>query len=108
MDEVKLSRLAPGLPVSDVAGAKIGTLAHVHQRVSEEGTVGTESATATTAVDDKIVEVKTGPLGLGKHMYIPTQAIETVTDDQVVLNCSREEVEQSDWSNRPPNLRQVT
>ena len=100
-EEVKLGRLVPGLPVCDVQGTKIGTLAHVHQQQAED-------ATATPAVEDKVIEVKTGPLGLGKHMYIPTQAIETVTDDHVILNRPREEVDASDWTTRPANLRQLT
>src|SRR3954451_4529838 len=58
MDEVKLARLVPGLQVCDVQGTNIGTLSHVHQ-------FATDDATPTPAVADKVIEVKTGPLGLG-------------------------------------------
>ena len=101
MDEVKLARLVPGLQVCDVQGTKIGTLSHVHQ-------FATDDATPTPAFADKVIEVKTGLLGLGKHLYIPTQAIEMVTDDNIVLNRPRAEVEAADWTTKPEQLRQVS
>ena len=64
MNEVKLARLVPGLQVCDVPGTKIGTLSHVHHLAPDD-------ATPTPAMADKVMEVKTGPLGLGKHLYIP-------------------------------------
>jgi len=59
MNEVKLARLVPGLQVCDVQGTKIGTLSHLHQFAPDD-------ATPTPAVADKIMEVKTRPLGLGQ------------------------------------------
>jgi len=107
MDEdIRLGRLQPGLQVCDVLGEKIGTLAHVHQQEHADQP-SSEASAATPSMADKVVEVKTGPLGLGKHLYIPTPAIETVTDDQVVLNRRRDELESEDFSTRPDNLRQV-
>jgi hypothetical protein len=109
MDEgVRLGRLEPGLPVSDVLGAEIGTLAHVYQQMPADHTSAPVDPATTQSLADKVLEVKTGPLGLGKHYYIPATAIETVTDDQVVLNQLKDDVEKAGWTTKPESLRQVT
>jgi hypothetical protein len=95
MDDVKMARLHTGLPVSDVHGDKVGTLAHVYHQESAGGPA------------ERIVEVKTGFLGLGRHLYVPARAIETVTDDQIILSDPREDLAE-DWSSRPPNLTRLT
>ena len=106
MDELKLDRLQPGLPVSDVRGDKIGTLAHVYQQERElRGPEG--AAPAPVPPSEKVIEVKTGVFGLGKHLFVPAAAVETVTDDQVVLNRPREEVEVEARSEPPPNLTRL-
>jgi hypothetical protein len=107
-EEVKVARLQPGLPVSDVLGEKIGTVAHVYQQAPADQPTTAETVTATPSLADKVVEVKTGVLGLGKHYYIPAPVIETVTDDQIVLSRPRDEIESAGWTNRPTNLKQVT
>jgi hypothetical protein len=106
MDDVKMTRLHTGLPVSDVYGDKVGTLAHIYNR--ESATDPGSSQSGPTAPPEKIVEVKTGFLGLGRHLYVPAHAIETVTDDQIVLNYPRDELAEEDWSSRPPNLTRLT
>jgi hypothetical protein len=105
MDDLRLDRLHPGLAVCDVMGDEIGTLAHIHrQERPAEIPEGERETSSPPLATDKIVEVKTGWFGLGKHLYVPAHTIETVTDDQVVLNRSREEVDSEGWSARPPNL----
>lgn len=54
------------------------------------------------------MEVRKGFFGLGRHMYVPTQAIEMVTDDQVILDRPRHDMDAQDWSSRPPDLTQLT
>jgi hypothetical protein len=103
MEEQRLDRLHPGLPVSDVRGDRIGTLAHVYGRVAEKDARGPSG----TTMSEKVVEVRTGLLGLGRHLYVPAQAIETVTDDQVILDRPREDLDAPDWSSRPPDLTQL-
>jgi len=105
MDEVKLDRLHRGLPVSDVRGDNIGTLAHVYQQESTDP--ATESALHAPMPTEKVIEVKTGVFGLGKHLYVPSAVVETVTDDQVVLSRPRDEIESMEWMDRPPNLKKL-
>jgi hypothetical protein len=108
MDEVKLDRLQPGLPVSDVRGDNIGTLAHVYEQAPTHEVAAPEgAASAPMPPSEKIIEVKTGVFGLGKHLYVPSAVVETVTDDQVVLNRPRDEIESSEWSERPPSLTKL-
>lgn len=105
MEEVKLERLHPGLPVSDVKGSRIGTLAHVHQQQSVGEPTDAEDANVVSApAGEKVIEVKTGFLGLGKHLYVPARAIETVTDDQVIVDRPREALQEDEWSTRPAGL----
>ena len=52
-DEREARQIAPGMDVCDVSGEKVGTVAHVHHRPAVR----------------EVIEVKTGPLGLGKHLY---------------------------------------
>ena len=109
MEERKLERLHPGLPVSDVQGAKIGTVAHVYQEERDLSATAPIVAEGTPAPPgEKVIEVKTGVLGLGKHLFIPAREIETITDDQVILDRSREEVEAEQGSVQLPNLTRLT
>ena len=108
MEDLKLDRLHPGLPVSDVRGEKIGTLAGVYGRAPADPSASSGSSGGTpTAAAERIVEVKTGFLGLGKHLYVPTRAIETVTDDHVILDCPREEADAHGWTERPAGLTKL-
>jgi len=109
MEEVKFERLHPGLPVCDVRGEEIGTLAHVHGHEPPRESAEAEDPTVTFApVGEKVLEVKTGFLGLGKHLYVPAHAIEMVTDDEVIVGRPREELQAEEWRTRPPDLIRLT
>jgi hypothetical protein len=58
-------QIASGMDVCDVSGEKVGTVAHVYREV---------------------VDVKTGPFGLGKHLYVPPNAVDSVTEAGVMSN----------------------
>ena len=57
-------QVLPGMDVCDVSGEKVGTVAKVR---------------------GEIVEVKTGPFGLGRHLWVPPSALDGVTDAGVIL-----------------------
>jgi len=57
------------MSVCDVSGEKVGTVARV----------------------GNVVEVKTGLFGLGTHLYVPTTAVDGVTDDGVILKHAKHE-----------------
>ncbi len=50
------------------------------------------------------MEVKTGFLGLGKHLFIPRSGIRDVTEGGVFVAASRDEIHQHGWDHRPATL----
>ena len=80
--------ITPGMEVFDTAGHKLGTVAHLH----EDPTGG------------DVVELKTGFLGLGKHLYVPRHAVGDVTEGGVFLTVSRQEIDSHGWTQRPEML----
>jgi len=81
--ELSLQQIAPGLDVCDVSGEKVGTVARVLP---------------------KVIEVKTGPLGLGKHLYVPAEAVDSVTEAGVMLRHPKQEFHNAGLDARPPDL----
>jgi hypothetical protein len=67
----------------DVSGEKVGTVARVYREV---------------------VEVKTGPLGLGKHLYVPPSAVDGVTEAGVILRHAKQEFHDVGLDTRPDQL----
>jgi len=87
--------VTPGMEVYDTFDHKLGTIAHVHEGpVSSGGIPG----------GDDVLEVKTGFLGLGKHLFIPRGAVRDVTEGGVFVGASREEIDRHGWSQRPAAL----
>ncbi len=94
MREWDVGAIQPGLEVCDRDGETIGEVAHLLRgapaAAGDEGAAGGE-----------VIEVKTGLLGLGKHYYIPTSAVEEVTPAAVVLNRRRAEFAERGWDTKP-------
>jgi len=88
-------RVTPGMEVYDTFDHKLGTVAHVHDGPAPAG--GAPGA-------GEVVEVKTGFLGLGKHLFIPRSAVRDVTEGGVFVAASREEIGQRGWDQRPGAL----
>jgi hypothetical protein len=94
--------------VCDVLGNKIGTLTRVYR---DESSI-LQLAGGDAAVADRraeragIMEVKTGLLGLGPHLYVPVANIREVIDDSVFLEQSKEDA-QRDFRTRPDLLDQL-
>jgi hypothetical protein len=100
MDETRVdpARITEGMDVCDVDGEKIGTVALVHRHAPA-------AAGGGRVVDQPpYVEVKTGFLGLGQHLYVPLTAIQDVTEECVFLHQRRDAVEHEHpgWRERPP------
>jgi len=93
-----LGRVAPGMSVCDIAGKKVGTIVQVHD-------IGdAPPATAAAPVRSQVMEIKTGLLGLGPHLYIPASAIDDGLEDSVFLSQPQEEFERLGWHEKPPAL----
>jgi hypothetical protein len=71
------------MDVCDVSGEKVGTVARVHREV---------------------IEVKTGPFGLGKHLYVPPNAVDGVTEAGVILRHPKQEFHDVGLDARPDQL----
>ena len=70
-------RIVEGMDVCDISGEKIGTVSRVHQRTGG-------------ATEDRVIEVKTGFLGLGSHLWIPITMIQDMTADCLFLDVSKD------------------
>ena len=87
-DEQSGRQITPGMDVCDVSGEKVGTVARVHH--------------PATARD--IVEVQTGFFGLGKHLYVPTEEVDGVTDAGLMLKHPKHEFHDVGLDARPVDL----
>ncbi len=102
MQDRYLGRIQPDMDVCDRDGKKVGTVAHVYRH--EFATVG--DAAAGEPRED-IVEVKTGFLGLGKHLYIPLSAIQDATEGCLFLAQSCDDLDSLGWDQKPAYLSEL-
>ena len=72
-------QITSGMDVCDVSGEKVGSVA---------------------AVGD-VVEVKTGPFGLGKRLYVPAGEIDGITEAGVILKHTKYEFHEAGLDARP-------
>jgi hypothetical protein len=89
-DDLKQSvrQIAPGMDVCDVSGEKVGTVTRVHR----------------PAVTAEVFEVKTGPFGLGKHLYVPADEVEAVTEAGLILRRAKQEFHDFGLDAKPDDL----
>jgi len=104
MLERQLSHMKPDMDVCDVTGDKVGHIAHVYRYA--EIPIGAGGAANPAVIegrppDDGVIEVKTGFLGLGSHLYIPFRAIQETLSDSVFVSKSKEEFERLGWHDKP-------
>ena len=90
-------RILPGMEVCDVGGDKVGSIAAVQH-------VGEAPDPAPASRPDDILEVKTGLLGLGKHLYVPMSAVQEVLTESVFLSHPKEEFESLGYHEKPAQL----
>ena len=105
MREQYIGRIAPDMDVCDISGDKIGTVAHVYRY--DLAVVG-GAHSDNRPPHDEVVEVKTGFLGLGKHLYIPMSAFQEVIRDCVFVSRSRADIEQMGWEEKPSYLDELS
>ena len=100
-DRLFLGRIVPGMDVCDITGEKVGTIAHIYR--FDEATDDTISAQA----GEELIEVKTGFLGLGKHLYVPMSAVQEVLTDSIFLSKSREAFGELGYEEKPAYFEQL-
>jgi len=84
-DEQSSARIALGMDVCDVSGEKVGTVARVLEQAAAR----------------EIIEVKTGPFGMGKHLYVPATEVDAITDGGLVLKYPKHEFHEVGFDARP-------
>ena len=110
MQERNLGRLKPDMDVCDVTGEKVGTIAHIYRSADTVAAVGGGISPATPAAEpfnDEVMEVKTGFLGLGSHLYIPLGAIQETLVDCVFVTEPKEAFERLGWQDKPAHLERL-
>ena len=80
--------IAPGMDVCDVSGEKVGTVARVYHPASAQD----------------VVEVKTGPFGLGKHLFVPRDEVDAVTEAGLILKHAKQEFHDFGLDSKPEDL----
>jgi hypothetical protein len=96
------------MDVCDVDGNRFGSIGRVYRHEMAAVSSGTSQTGADTLAHDDILEVKTGLLGLGKHLYVPFSAIQDVTSGCVFINQPRDSVDQQGWGSRPDYLDELS
>lgn len=109
MQERYLGRMEPGMDVCDLNGDKIGSVARVYRHeTAAVSSAGSTGAGMAAAPGPEIVEVKTGFMGLGRHLYVPMNEIHDVTQGCVFVSRTRDDIDTLDWGTRPDYLDELT
>ena len=91
MDRTGRVHIQPGMEVFDVDAQKVGSVVHLYE-------------SDVPGSDRDVIEVKTGFLGLGKHLFIPRSAIKDVTEGGVFLSAAKGQAGELGWETRPADL----
>lgn len=96
---IELRHIEPDMTVRDADGEKIGTVAHLHQRIGAGGL-------ALDVVANTILELKTGFLGRGERLYVPFGAVGRLSQRSLFLTVSRQAIadQHPEWRARPADL----
>ena len=101
-----LGHIEPGMDVCDVDGNKFGSISRVYRM--EMAGVGAGTSTPESMPREEVLEIKTGLLGLGKHLYVPFSAIQDVTSGCVFVNMPKDRVEEQGWDVKPDYLDEMS
>jgi hypothetical protein len=92
--------LREGMDVIDANGDKVGKIGTIYQPTA----VSSTASTVAEPTGRTYMKIDTGLLGLGKHLYIPADAVGDVTDDRVFLTTDKAHVEAMGWDHQPDFL----
>jgi hypothetical protein len=92
------------MDVCDIAGDKVGTIAHVYRFADAVVNAGPTTEAGERPAYEDVIEVKTGFLGLGSHLYIPLSAVQDTLEDCVFLSRPKHEFERLGWNEKPAHL----
>jgi hypothetical protein len=101
MLERQLGQIKPDMDVCDMSGDKVGTIAHIYRHTKVASGESGSTTIGGRPPEDGVIEVKTGFLGLGSHLYIPFSAVQETLNDCVFVSKSKEEFERLGWHDKP-------
>jgi hypothetical protein len=90
------------MDVCDSKGSRIGSVARVYRY--DAGDTGTPDGAALATAREEILEVKTGPFGLGTQFYVPLGSIHEVVGESIFLSAGGLESDMSRFKTKPPYL----
>jgi hypothetical protein len=102
-----LGRIQSGMDVCDSRGSRLGSIAHVYRYDANDEPAETASGGGTAVAYDEVIEVKTGPLGLGKRLFVPFSSIQEVVSDSVFLGIGGFDEELDQFKHKPEYLSRL-
>jgi hypothetical protein len=93
--------LREDMDVIDANGDKVGKIGKIYQPT----VVSSTASTVAEPTGRAYMQVDTGLLGLGKHLYIPADAIGDVTADRVFLTTDKAHFDAMGWDHKPDFIR---
>ena len=93
--------LRENMDVVDANGDHVGKIGTLYQPTA----VSSTASTYAEPTGRTYMKVDTGILGLGKHFYIPADAIGDVTNDRVFLTADKAHFEAMGWDREPEFIR---
>jgi hypothetical protein len=88
------------MDVHDANGDKVGTIGKLYQPTE----ISSTASTVAEPTGRTYMQVDTGFLSLGKHLYIPADAIGDVTGDRVILTTDTDHFDAMGWDQKPDFL----
>jgi hypothetical protein len=108
MHERYLGRIHSGMDVCDSKGSRFGSVARIYRY--DAGEVDTTPAVGAIAVatdTDEILEVKTGPFGLGRRYFVPLHNIHEVIGDSVILSMNSYDDDMDRFRRKPDYMERL-
>jgi len=101
MLERQLGQIKPDMDVCDITGDKVGHIAHVYRHTKVVSGESSPTTISGLPPEDGLIEVKSGFLGLGTHLYIPFSAVQETLPASVFVSKPKEEFERLGWHDKP-------
>ena len=102
MQERYLGRIQSGMDVCDSKGSRFGSVARVFRYDAGEANTTPMAGGVAVATDtDEILEVKTGPFGLGRRYFVPLRHVHEVIGDSVILSMNSYDDDMGHFRRKP-------
>jgi hypothetical protein len=108
MHERYLGRIHAGMDICDAKGSRFGSVARVYRYdAGELDTTPAAGAVAVATETDEILEVRTGPFGLGRRYFVPLRYIQEVIGDSVILSTNSYDDDMDRFRRKPDYMERL-